>query len=355
MKKFTKLYAGVDLDDGTSLTSVMTSNAVGGLFGFPIIQIFYDTFSDSTQNFSNEKIDTAALSNLVKSTKNLITNLPKKAEDRTKSNYKLFSEFLGAAAAAMGVPLNTVRRQAAAMYRTAINLTDNYEAQWQYNKMLYNLENASARSQKYFYDIMAATYKAGDIEAYKKMRGELNEIITDTPSVISPKSIEKAIVDRGGNIEVGTDLWYVDVQARFCLDRFVPRMQAETLIAQVHKEADRSGIDATSTLLSMPEAPDGMSAEQYEGFVQKIGLMSYQALVELSSNSKKSAWNALTTEQKIYAIGRVYAYAKAKAKKDYDSSYNIRGQGVWMDDLYSKNAGQAEIASAVIALAKKNK
>lgn len=363
-EKFFKLYAGVNLQDGTNLTSIATSNAVGGIFGFPIIQIFYDTFSDATQNFSNEKIDTEAISNLVKSTKNLITNLPKKPEDRAKSNYKLMSEFIAAAAAAIGIPANTIRRQLSACIRAGINLTDNYEAQWQYNKLLYNLENSNARSQKYFYDIMAAAYKAGDTEAYAMMRDELNSVISDTPSLISVKSIEKAIADRGGEIEVGSDLWYIDVQSRFCLDDYAPKMRAETLITQTYTEAQKAGVDPSSLLLTMPSAYeyttlDGkeakMSTVEYENYIKGVGLLSYQVLIELSSGAKKNAWNALSLEQRIYAIEKVYAYAKAKGKKDFDAGYNIRGQGVWMEEIYNSGAGQSAIASAIIVQAKKAK
>jgi hypothetical protein len=86
-----------------------------------------------------------------------------------------------------------------------------------------------------------------------------------------------------------------------------------------------------------------------------VGLLSYQVLIELSSGSKKSAWNALTLKQRIYAIEKVYAYAKAKGKKDFDAGYNIRGQGVWMEEIYNSGAGQSAIASAIIAQAKKAK
>lgn len=381
-EKFFKLYVGVDLKDGTTLTSIATSNVVGGIFGFPIIQIFYDTFSDASQNFSNEKIDTAALSNLVKSTKNLFTNLPKKPEDRAKSNYKLISEFIGAAAAATGIPANTIRRQLSAVYRSIIELTDNYEAQWEYNKMLYNLENSNARAQKYFYDIMAAAYKAGDTEAYRAMQEDLNEIVSDTPSIVSVESVEKAIKKRGGEVEVGSDLWYVDVQSRFYLDNYVKGNKVENFLAATYRIALKAGMAEddikTKLLLSMPESsgtfistekPDGkysykeiepedkkgpvfyrIDSVGYEEYIHDVGLLSYKVLTELRSSSNQRAWDSLTPGQQVYAINKVYDYAKSIYKSEYDSGCG--GLENWMKDLYKKKAGQAEIASAVIALAK---
>lgn len=360
-KKFLKLYAGVNIDDGFTFTEFATSNAVSGAFSFPIVQIFYDTFADSAQNYSNEKVDTAALTNLIKNTKNLLMNLPKAKEDRAKSNYKLFIDFLGSAAAAVGIPLPTLRRQVSALYRTALNLTDSYELQWEYNKMLYNMENSSARSQKNFYDIMAAAYKAGDTEAYNKMRRELAEIVSDTPSVISPKSIEDAIVKRGAKIETGTDLWYVDLQARFYLEKFVPQMKAERLITEVYAKADKKKLDAGGVLLNMPsvyeyENKDGeekrMTTDEYDEYIHDVGLLSYQVLVELASTSRRPAWSSLTLEQQIYAIEQAYKYSKAKFKADFNPDYNINSQGKWMTELYSKNAGQSEIASTIISRAK---
>ena len=360
-KKFLKLYAGVNIDDGFSFTEFATSNAVSGVFSFPIVQIFYDTFADSAQNYSNEKVDTAALTNLIKNTKNLITNLPKAKEDRAKSNYRLFIDFLGSAAAAVGIPLPTLRRQVSALYRTALNLTDSYELQWEYNKMLYNMENSSARSQKNFYDIMAAAYKAGDTEAYNKMRRELAEVVSDTPSVISPNSITSAIEKRGAKIEVGTDLWYVDLQARFYLEKFVPQMKAERFITEVYAKADKKKLDAGGVLLNMPsvyeyETEDGeekrMTTDEYDEYIHDVGLLSYQVLVELASTSRRPAWSSLTLEQQIYAIEQAYKYSKAKFKADFNPDYNINSQGKWMTELYSKNAGQSEIASTIISRAK---
>ena len=398
-KKFLKVYAGVNVDEGFSFAEFMSSNVVGGLFSFPIIQIFYETFSDSMNNYSNEKIDTAAFSNLVNSAKNLVINIPKSKEDRSKSNYKLIVDFIGAASSFLGVPANTLRKQTSAMYRTAIEVTDSYDLQWEYNKMLYNLENGSARTQKGFYDILAAAYKDGDTEAFKMMLDDLTDVINDTPSAIKVDDIREAITDRGGEIEIGSDLWNVLTQARFYLPTYNSNMKVEKFLAVTYKDlekasANNSELNPDKILLDMPSAPsykttnkDGertakpkkydytiettskkiesgktittetyeMSATGYEQYIADVGLLSYQVLREVCSTANLKKWTNLTAEQKEWAIQKIYDYSKRKYTKEFNTEYNIGSGGSWMEDLYKRNAGQVEIAEKILKEAKNKK
>jgi hypothetical protein len=95
-----------------------------------------------------------------------------------------------------------------------------------------------------------------------------------------------------------------------------------------------------------------MTTDEYDEYIHDVGLLSYQVLVELASTSRRSAWSSLTLEQQIYAIEQAYKYSKAKFKADFNPDYNINSQGKWMTELYSKNAGQSEIASTIISRAK---
>jgi hypothetical protein len=376
-KKFIELYLGINFDEKTTVSSVLTSNAVGGLFGFPILQIFYDTYSNTVNGYSNEKIDTAAISNLLNKSISLFSSWSKPKEERAKTRYKLLSDFIGAAAAAKGIPLPTLRKQFAAMYRSAIELTDNYTLQWEYNKVLYNLENASARSQKGFYDIMAAAYKAGDTEAYENMRRELNTIISGTPASIKANSITDAIEKRGGEVKVGSDLWYVDIQSRFRLPTANNNTKVEQFLTKTYLDLEKAGIDDSNSVfltdasaysyeiekdVAAPKKYDysivekdgkeyyKMSSAGYAEYLDDVGLLSYQVLRELSSSSNSNRWEQLTTEQKQWAIEQVYAYAKAKYKKDFNSSYEFTSN--YMKDLYKSKAGQSEIAKKILKEAK---
>ncbi len=357
-KKFLKLYAGIDLDGETSVSSVMTSNAVSGIFGFPIIQIFYNTFSDSMQNYGNEKIDTAALSNLVKDTKNLIVNIQKAPVDRVETNYKLFSDFLGSAAAAIGIPLPTLRRQVSAMGRAILEYTDNYEAQWDYARFLYNLENGAARSQKQFYDIMAAAYKAGDTEAYQYMLNDLKNTQTGKKTIgVSWNKMKKYIEDRGGKYEVGSDLWNVSLQAEFNLSSLDRTMKAERTITEVYNRCIEAGMDedaATKVIYKAPENGnfilDGeeieMSLAESTEYIHNVGELAHGILRCFKDDYRWA--NMMSLLEQSFALQKASEFAKMYYKKKHNSAYKLDS---WMERLYERKINCKEIASAVIKYA----
>lgn len=348
-----------DGKNDTTVGSVFTSNVASGLFSFPVINIFYDAISNGIQGFDSEKIDVAALSNIVSSSVALVTNAGKEPDDRQKTMYRLWGDWAESIAAAAGVPAKTVRRQIAGTVRGIMDITNSDWAKWQYNKLYYNLDNASARSQKNFYDILASAYKRGDMEAYEAMRKELGDIVTGTPSLVSANTIQKNIEKRGGEIVPGTDLWNLDVQSRFRLDTPVKGWKVENFLTGVYKAAEKEGVDSSvydDVLLNMPSAYDydgedgeiEMTADQYDTFTRNVGSLSYKILSELSASANADRWEKLNIDQKLHAIQKVYAYAKAKNKKDIYPDYNINGQGKWMAELYDKDPNSASAAAKAV-------
>jgi hypothetical protein len=367
-KKFLKLYAGVDLDGDTSVASVMTSNAVSGVFGFPILQIFYNTFSDSMQNYSNEKIDTAALSNLIRDTKNLIVNSRKEAVDRVETNYKLFSDFLGSAAAAIGIPLPTLRRQASAMVRTALEHTDSYDLQWRYAKILYNLENSSARTQKQFYNILAAAYKANDVADYQYMLNDLKNTQTGKNTIgISWNKIKKYIEDRGGKYEIGSDLWLVGVQAEFNLSSFNPAMKVESMLGKIYKSAISEGVKnperalpSTPALYSYNKTDENgndvldengdpvkveMTLAEYEDFIADVGKLSYNILLALQGQGQ---FKNLSAEEQVYCLDKAYDFAARYYRSKFNPGYDLSSGGKWMAEVAKGNLDTTKISRAIL-------
>ena len=367
-KKFLKLYAGVDLDGDTSVASVMTSNAVSGVFGFPILQIFYNTFSDSMQNYSNEKIDTAALSNLIRDTKNLIVNSRKEAVDRVETNYKLFSDFLGSASAAIGIPLPTLRRQASAMVRTALEHTDSYDLQWRYAKILYNLENSFARTQKQFYNILAAAYKANDVADYQYMLNDLKNTQTGKNTIgISWNKMKKYIEDRGGKYEIGSDLWLVGVQAEFNLSSFNPAMKVETMLGKIYKSAISEGVKnperalpSTPALYSYNKVDENgndvldengdpvkveMTLAEYEDFIADVGKLSYNILLALQGQGQ---FKNLSAEEQVYCLDKAYDFAARYYRSKFNPDYDLSNGGKWMAEVAKGNLDTTKISRAIL-------
>lgn len=361
---FLEKMFGVSIKDGTTFASVFTSNVASGVFSFPILNIVYDTVSNSLQGYGSEKIDVAALGNLVDASKNLYNGMMKSSENRPKTMYRLWGDWIESLAAASGVPLKTLRRQVAGTVRGVADITNNDVLKWEYNKLYYNLDNASARSQKGFYDIMVSAYKRGDMEAYRKFRSELNDIVTDTPSLVSASSIENAIIKGGGELIPGTDMWNLDIQARFRLDNPVSGWKVERFLTSVYKSAESAKIKQKAyddVLLNMPGAYEydddtgetlKMTPAEYDEFTRRVGEFSYRILSLMASSDNKEAWSKLSIDQKVYAIKSVYKYAKASSKKDFDKDYNIRGQGVWMDELYSSKAKPSQVVKVIFGKAR---
>lgn len=354
-----------DGKNDTTFGSVFTSNVVQGIFSFPLINIAYDTISNAIQGFGSEKIDVAALSNLVSSSFALASNMAKEPDERPKTMYRLWGDWIESAAAAMGIPLKTMRRQVAGTLRGVMDITNSDWAKWQYNKLYYNLENGTARSQKNFYDILASAYKRGDTETYERMRKELNDIVTGSSTLVDSKTIVQNIERRGGNVQPGDPLWNVEVQARFRLDTPVKGWKNENFLTGVYKQAEAAGIkdeECKKVLYSMPDNEtkdeDGekikMTPAQYDQFTSDCGDLAYKLVSQLSSASNAKAWSALTIDQQLYAIEKVYDYSKRKFRKDINPNLDISGMGKDLAAVYeTAPMDTSKIVSTVMAMAKK--
>lgn len=357
-----------DGKNDTTFGSVFTSNVAKGFFSFPLLNIAYDTISNAIQGFGSEKIDVAALSNLVSSSVALASNMAKDPDERPKTMYRLWGDWIESAAAATGIPLKTMRRQVAGTVRGIMDITDSDWAKWQYNKLYYNLENATARSQKNFYDILTSAYKRGDMETYEKMRKELSDIVTGNSTLVDVNTIIKNIERRGGNVQPGDPLWNVEVQARFRLETPVKSGQVENLITRTYVAAEKDGIsksDCDSLLLTMPKAfgtdEDGdgtevkMNAVEYDEYTRDVGEYAYRTVSGLASPSNSKAWNSLSVDQQMYAIEKAYAYAKAKYKKDMIPDYNNQNLGKPLMEAYDQNASPTQVASIIMGMAAETK
>lgn len=346
--------------DGTTFKTVWNSNVVDGLFSFPIVNIIYDVINDKLQGWGSEKIDVAALGDMIDASKNLFNGYLKSPGDRQKTMYRLWGDWIESTAATLGIPVRTIRRQLAGTARGLMDITNANGLKWEYAKLYYNLANSNARSQKGFYDILASTYIDGDLDTYQKMMSELNEIVTDKSTLIDEKSLRQAIEKRGAEIKPGTDIWNLDVQARFRLDQPVKGWKVENFITGAYVQAQRAGIDesvADDCLLNMPDAyeytdEDGdkikMNPADYLQYAADVGQLSYRTLTEMSSGANAKQWASLNADQKVVAIRDVYKYCKAKFKKDYNEDYDINHQGKWMTALYDENATPAQIAKAAL-------
>ena len=354
-------------DDGKSDTdwkSITTSNAFAGIWSMPFVTQFYDTYSNAVQDYDNTSIDKAAAVDLVKAFQNLHKYNGASNEKSAKTQNRLWREFAESFASVLGVPAKTIRRQISGTARMIMNATDADELKWEYNKLSYNLENSNARSQKGFYDILAHAYATGDMESYEKFRKELNDIVTDNSTLLDVNTIVKNIEKRGGNVQPGDPLWNVEVQARFRLDTPVKGWHNENFLTGVYKQAESAGIkddECKKVLYSLPdkyeyEDEEGddieMSPTEYDQFASDCGDLAYKLVSQLSSSSNAKAWSALTIDQQLYAIEKVYDYSKRKFRKDINPELNITGMGKKLVAVYeTAPMDTSKIIAAVMDMA----
>lgn len=350
-RKLMKNYIGVDLTDGSEgvkATDIAASQFADGLMGIvPAVGEIYGLVVDALQKYDNTRFETDGLQQVVKSVAALFTG------GETKTTAKKVSELVSAIGIITGIPYKTLSRDIRAVIRDVQYATDNHLAAWNMNKLYYNIDSSSARSGKNFYDIMAHAYKEGDTEAYQQMRKELAEIPTSSSFGVSQKTITDNIEKRGGEVTVGSQLWYVDLQSSFHLEYFNKGMVPERMITEVYRKTKDNSVlpsPPSNTFTVNGESVKIEDPIQQEQFAAEVGDFSYMILVNMASSD---GYKNLTDAQKQYAIEKAYDYARRRSRKRLYSAYDM-GENLFKE-LYEKNAAPSSVASGILGKAKEKK
>lgn len=347
---------GIGEDQETTFTSVATSEMMGGVFSLPIISDIYDVFTDVLQGFSGETMTTSGLYDIGNATIRLLNALAK-GEDYSgqKSITNLSIEFITSLAQAFGIPANTLRRDINAAIRTVLYYTQNIVpannlARWQINKVYYNLGNKSARTEKYFYDILVDAYNQEDKTAYNIMREDLDKM------GIQSKEIVGIIEKRGGVIKPGTSVWNTEVQARFDLPTKSTGNKVEQMVTRVYTACQK--IDTLDENKALPKRPDKyyytnddgdkveMTTQEYDKFVEDVGVLRYKLCAEMAASN---GWSKLNAEQQLYALTKAYDFAARYYRQKFNKDYN--SGDTWMKELYGTQFRNKEVASTIISKA----
>lgn len=75
-----------------------------------------------------------------------------------------------------------------------------------------------------------------------------------------------------------------------------------------------------------------LTAEQFVDISRYAGSTKYNMLAQLFSDPR---YQALTDEQKVKAVGKVYDYANYTGKYYIWNDYNLHNQGAWMEEMYN--------------------
>lgn len=360
-KKFLERFIGIQADGETKWTDIFSSNVADGLFAVPIIAQAYDTIANKFNNFDPERMDLQPLADLVGNGMYFFNSLSKEdyENQKTKANYA--ADMIVSLAQILGIPGSTLKRDLSAIARTAVDATGAYVAQWELNKVYYNLGNANARTNKNFYDIMAKAYNAGDTEAYSYMLRDLRSIQTGAKAFGVPYSnINKYITEHGAKIVEGTDMWYVSLQAEYDLNTFVPNMKVEKLVTSVYQKAKNEKLDnyenaiykapttKANATFSVNKKDYEMTLEEFDDYIRNTGDFAYKITNALPSNYK---WSSLSTAQQLYALEKTYEFSKAYWKKKLKPEYSAKSN--WMDELCDNKVDFQTYARVIINQAEK--
>lgn len=347
---------GIGEDSETSFTSIITSEMVDGVFVDPILSGLFEIFTDIIQGYSGDVMNSSSLYDLGESSKRLL-NAIMKGEDYKgeKSTYNLTMEFIASVAQILGVPANTLRRDTNAAIRTVLYYAQNVIpasniARWELNKLYYNLGNKSARTEKYFYDILVDAYNQEDKTAYNIMREDLDKM------GIQSKEIVGIIEKRGGMIKPGTSVWNTEVQARFDLPTKSTGNKVEQMVTRVYTACQK--IDTLDENKALPKRPDKyyytnddgdkveMTTQEYDKFVEDVGVLRYKLCAEMAASN---GWNKLNAEQQLYALTKAYDFAARYHRQKFNKDYN--SGDTWMKELYGTQFRNKEVASTIISKA----
>lgn len=359
-KKFLERFIGIQADGETKWTDIFSSNVADGLFAVPYIAQIYDTIANKFNNFDPERMDLQPVADLVGNGMYFFNSLSKEdyENQKTKANYAV--DMISSLAQILGIPGSTLKRDLSAIARTAVDATGAYVAQWELNKVYYNLGNANARTNKNFYDIMAKAYNAGDTEAYSYMLRDLRSIQTGAKAFGVPYSnINKYITEHGAKIVEGTDMWYVSLQAEYDLNTFVPNMKVEKLVTSVYQKAKNEKLDnyenaiykapttKANATFSVNKEDYEMTLEEFDDYIRNTGDFAYKITNALPSNYK---WASLSTAQQLYALEKTYEFSKAYWKKKLKPEYSAKSN--WMDELCDNKVDFQTYARVIINQAK---
>lgn len=360
-KKFLERFIGIKADGETKWTDIFSSNVADGLFAVPSIAQIYDTIANKFNNFDPERMDLQPVADLVGNGMYFFNSLSKEdyENQKTKANYA--TDMIASLAQILGIPGSTLKRDLSAIARTAVDATGAYVAQWELNKVYYNLGNVTARTNKNFYDIMAKAYNAGDTEAYSYMLRDLRSIQTGAKAFGVPyNNINKYITEHGAKIVEGTDMWYVSLQAEYDLNTFVPNMKVEKLVTSVYQKAKNEKLDnyenaiykapttKANATFSVNKEDYEMTLEEFDNYIRNTGDFAYKITNALPSNYK---WSSLNTAQQLYALEKTYEFSKAYWKKKLKPEYSSKSN--WMDELCDNKVDFQTYARVIINQAEK--
>ena len=386
-RKIFKLWTGIDFTDSAqeiaTPTGVMSSNLVDGLLGIiPAFGQIYDIVMETVQGYSSTRLETEGIEKLTQYVKALI-GYDSKEGIPTKTKAKLTIDILGAVGKITGMPISTLIRDLQIPYKAFMSWTDDYVAQWEYNKMFYNLGNGTARSSYGFYDIFSKAVADGDTDSVGYMRNDLEGTKTGKNKFgVTYSEIRDALKDRGGKYIINDDVFLKEIQAEFSLPFVVSDMTPEKLIRQVYAKAvDQKDIAPSDALKALPSTPGHYSYEKkdkngntvYEGtgedrkpvvvemteteyakFIEDVGVLRRNIVSKMATSSEFRKLSD-DTEAQIYCLEKAYDFAARYYRSKFNPDYDLSAGGKWMAEFADGKLDYSKIVHEILTAEKGRK
>lgn len=386
-RKIFKLWTGIDFTDSAqeiaTPTGVMSSNLVDGLLGIiPAFGQIYDIVMETVQGYSSTRLETEGIEKLTQYVKALI-GYDSKEGIPTKTKAKLTIDILGAVGKITGMPISTLIRDLQIPYKAFMSWTDDYVAQWEYNKMFYNLGNETARSSYGFYDIFSKAVADGDTDSVGYMRNDLEGTKTGKNKFgVTYSEIRDALKDRDGKYIINDDVFLKEIQAEFSLPVVVSDMTPEKLIRQVYAKAvDQKDIAPSDALKALPSTPGHYSYEKkdkngntvYEGtgedrkpvvvemteteyakFIEDVGVLRRNIVSKMATSSEFRKLSD-DTEAQIYCLEKAYDFAARYYRSKFNTDYDLSAGGKWMAEFADGKLDYSKIVHEILTAEKGRK
>jgi hypothetical protein len=322
-----------------NLLDVLTSESVSSIYNtIPIVEEFADVLFSRLQGYDIERMDVTGLTKAI----DAVVALCEYDSKKTKTLGNTVSDVVTSFAGLFGMPAYTLKRDVSAAFRLWYQWTDDYEAQWKLNKLFYNLNSGSARSQKNFYDIIGHVIREGDDDAYQYIREDLSNVFTSDRKGLSANDMLKYMESKKVEFDYTSRLWNIELQANFDLPQFVSNMKVEPLITDVYRKTGDSSVlpsppsdnfkvkaDAkfSDKLVwnSEKDADEDSRTVTFETqadlaeYTEKVGDYRYKTLLCFVNSD---VYKNLNYDQKVYAINKAYDFAVAKYKTELYPDYD---------------------------------
>ena len=319
----------------------------GNLSGIlPVFDQMYDLISNTLNGYSNDDMALSLITEPIDALKNAFSV----TEDTARTRWTAWRKVIESISTLAGVPLKNILRTLRNSAKLIVHTSNDYVAEYKFEKWFYNPRNATARDKYGFADILTKAYLSGDEKAFTEIKNDMNRLGVSSSAII--RSIIKTAYPEdaeGTNgalkaYKPGSEAWNLTLKAIYDRDLDAP-MGLENEITRLYEETGNS-----DALPNFPTNTFSVNGEDYtmEGLVYTQYSEDYaQRLYECQTAIRNTnEYREADDEQKAWWMKKAESVIGAILKHGVNQDYNVTSQGKWIADYLDKSDG--EIAKYIV-------